>query len=134
MRIGSCGVISGLFCVVVAGCSATPSDVDEGQDVQSVVTTSAFVLTVSGEEAAIRVTTTNVSDLCPAFSQCPFAFLGGSTLTIKPTSTRNLIDCLQFAGWTGACAGQGSTCTVTINSDITVGEHFWTRILGCVPK
>src|SRR5258707_1118587 len=99
MRIGSYGVISGLFCVVVAGCAASPSDIDEAQDVQGVTSASAFVLTVSGEEAAIRVTTTNVSDLCPAFSTCPFAFLGGSTLTIKPTSTKNLIDCVQFAGW-----------------------------------
>src|SRR5678815_650895 len=107
MRIGSYGVISGLFCVVFAGCAATPSDIDEAQDVQSVTSASAFVLTVSGEEEPIRVTTTNVSDLCPAFSSCQFAFLGGLTLTIKPTTTRNLIDCLQFAGWTGACAGQG---------------------------
>lgn len=134
MHIGSYGVISVLFGVVFAGCAATPGDVDEGQDVQSVVTTSAFVLSVSGDEAPIKVTTTNVTDTCPAFSSCQFAFLGGSVLTIKPTTTRNLIDCLQFAGWTGACAGQGSTCTVTINSDITVGQHFWTRISGCIPK
>jgi hypothetical protein len=127
-------VISALFGVVFAGCAATPSDIDEAQEVQGVISASAFVLSVSGEEAPIRVTTTNVTDTCPAFASCQFAFLGGSTLTIKPTSTRNLIDCLQFAGWTGACAGQGSTCTVVINSDITVGENFWTRILGCVPK
>lgn len=119
---------------MVAGCATTPSDLDEAQADQSITPRTAFTLTVSGEEAAIKVTTTNVSDTCPADSQCQFGFVGGSVLTIKPQSTRNLVDCLQFSGWTGACAGQGSTCTVTINSDISVGESFWTHISGCIPK
>jgi hypothetical protein len=119
---------------MVAGCATTPSDLDQAQAVQSVTNTAAFTLTISGEEAAIRITTTNVSDTCPADEQCQFGFVGGSVLTIKPAMTRNLVDCLQFAGWTGACAGQGSTCTVTINSDITVDENFWTRIGGCIPR
>lgn len=134
MHIGSYGVISALFCVAFAGCAAAPSDTDEAQEVQSITSLSAFALTISGREEDIDVTTTNVSDTCPAFSQCQFGFIGGSVLTIKPTSTKNLIDCLQFAGWTGACTGQGSTCIVTINSDITVGEKLWTRIFGCVPQ
>lgn len=134
MRIGSYGMISAVFCGVVAGCAATPSDIDEAQEVQSVSIASAFTLSISGDEAAIRITTTNVTDTCPVFQSCQFAFVGGSTLTIKPTSTRNLVDCVQFAGWTGACAGQGSTCTVVINSDITVGQNFWTHISGCIPK
>lgn len=134
MRICSYGVISALFCVAFAGCAAAPSDIGEGQDVQSVTNFSAFALTISGEEAAIRITTTNVSDTCPADDQCQFGFIGGSVLTIRPTSTQNTIDCLRFNGWTGACAGQGSTCTVTINSDLTVGQNFWTRISGCIPK
>jgi hypothetical protein len=119
---------------MIVGCAATPSDIDEGQAIQSVTNTSAFTLTISGEEEPIKITTTNVSDTCPADEQCQFGFIGGSVLTIKPTTTRNLVDCLQFAGWTGACAGQGSTCTVTINSNITVGESFWTHIAGCVPR
>jgi hypothetical protein len=119
---------------MVAGCATTPSDLDEAQAAQSITPRTAFTLTISGEESAIKITTTNVSDTCPADDGCQFGFVGGSVLTIKPQSTRNLVDCLQFAGWTGACAGQGSTCTVTINSDITVGENFWTRISGCIPK
>jgi hypothetical protein len=134
MHIQSCSAVFVLIGAMVAGCAATPSDIDEGQDVQSVTSTSAFVLTVSGEEAAVRVTTTNVSDTCHADAECQFAFLGGSTLKINPTATKNLIDCLQFAGWTGPCAGQGSICTVVINSDISVGENFWTHLSGCVPK
>jgi hypothetical protein len=119
---------------MVAGCATSPSDLDEAQADQSVSNRTAVMLTISGEEAAIKITTTNVSDTCPADSQCQFGFVAGNVLTIKPTTTKNLVDCLQFAGWTGACAGQGSTCTVTINSDITVGEHFWTRISGCIPR
>jgi hypothetical protein len=134
MRILSSGVIVALACALVAGCAATPTGADEDQVAQGVTSTAAFVLTVSGFEAGIRVTTTGVNDLCPADSQCQFAFIGGSTLTISPTGTRQLADCLQFAGWQGACAGQGTTCTVVINSDLSVSEHFWTRIGGCIPK
>ena len=119
---------------MVAGCAATPSDLDEAQTAQSIKNTAAFTLSISGEEAAIKITTTNVSDTCPQDESCDFGFIGGSVLTIRPTSTQNLVDCLRFNGWTGACAGQGSTCTVTINSDLTVGENFWTRISGCIPK
>lgn len=119
---------------MVAGCATAPSDLDEAQADQSIKNTAAFTLSISGEEAAIRITTTNVSDTCPRDDSCQFGFIGGSVLTIRPTSTQNTIDCLRFNGWTGACAGQGSTCTVTINSDLTVGENFWTRISGCIPK
>jgi len=134
MRIRSCGLMVVLLCAAVAGCAATPTGADEGQDVQGITSAAAFVLTVSGFEAGIRVTTTGVTDTCEADSQCQFAFLGGSTLTIKPTSTQQRADCLQFAGWQGACAGQGTTCTVVINSDLSVSENFWTRIGGCIPK
>jgi hypothetical protein len=134
MRIRSYGVVVVLACAAVAGCAATPTDIAEDQVAQGLTNTAAFVLTVSGFEAGIRVTTTGVNDLCSADSQCQFAFLGGSTLTISPTGTKQLADCLQFAGWQGACAGQGTTCTVVINSDLSVSEHFWTRISGCIPK
>ena len=126
--------IVGLACAVVSGCAATPTNLDEDQVAQGLTATAAFVLTVSGEEAGVRVTTTNITDTCPADAECQFAFVGGSTLKIAPTTTKNLIDCLQFAGWTGPCAGQGTICTVAINSDISVGENFWTRISGCVPR
>ena len=134
MHIRSSSVVVALVCALIAGCAATPADVDEDQVAQGVTSTAAFVLTVSGFEAGIRVTTTGVNDLCPADEQCQFAFIGGSTLTIVPTATRQLADCLQFAGWQGACAGQGTTCTVVINSDLSVSENFWTRIGGCIPK
>lgn len=134
MHIQSWSAVFALTAAMVAGCAATPSDLDEAQADQSIKNTSAFTLTISGEESPIKITTTNVSDTCPADSQCQFGFVGGSVLTIKPQSTQNLVDCLRFNGWTGACAGQGSTCTVTINSDITVDENFWTRISGCIPR
>jgi hypothetical protein len=134
MRIRSCSVIVMLVCAAVAGCAVIPTDADEDQVAQSITPSAAFVLTVSGFEAAIRVTTTGITDTCPADEQCQFAFVEGSTLTIKPTATQQRADCLQFAGWQGACAGQGTTCTVVINSDLSVSERFWTRIGGCIPK
>jgi hypothetical protein len=135
MRISSCGVIFALACAAVAGCAATPTDADEDQVTQGITNTAAFTLTVSGNFfAGTSVTTTNVNDLCPSGSQCQFGFIGGSTLTIRPTETQDLIDCLRFSGWQGACAGQGSTCTVVINSNISVSQSRWTKISGCVPK
>lgn len=123
-----------LICAAVAGC-ATPTSDGEGQAVQSAITpASSFVLTVSDQDGGVSVTTTNVSDTCASFDTCQFAFIGGSTLTIKVTPTRILADCLQFAGWDGACAGQGSTCTVVINSDISTSQNPWVSIPGCVPR
>ena len=119
---------------MLAGCAATPSDLDEAQAAQSITSFSSFTLTISGEEEPINISTTNVFATCPGDSQCQFGFIGGSVLTIKPLLTKQIADCLQFAGWTGACAGQGSTCTVTINSDLTVGQRPWTHIGGCVPR
>ena len=40
------------------------------------------------------------------------------TLSVKPGSDST------FGGWSGACAGTQSTCTVTINGQVNVGATF----------
>ena len=64
---------------------------------------------------------------------CDLTYAGGSSLAIRLTSTTNLADCLAFSSWQGACAGQGATCTLVINSALS-SRAVWTRIGGCVPR
>ncbi len=106
----------------------------EGSRTAEIVTpsVSAFVLTVSADENNITVTSSAPTNTCPSFSTCNFAYLQGTALTIK-TKPQNLIDCEQFTNWDGACAGQGATCSVVINSDIST-DAFFGPLRGCIPK
>jgi hypothetical protein len=92
----------------------------------------SFTLSVSSIESHIDVSSPGRFDSCP-ISSCSFGYLGGSALTISLASTTDLADCLQFSSWVGACAGQGATCSLTINSNLSTSAH-WTRINGCTPR
>jgi hypothetical protein len=46
----------------------------------------------------------------------------GSTITLTATPPSNGV----FNGWSGACAGQGATCTVTVNGALTSTATFTT--------
>ena len=117
----------------ISGCVAADATSDESQTAQALATpASAFVLSVSTDENPVKVVASGTAtNSCP--DSCNFAYIGGSTLTIS-TAAQNRIDCLAFTSWTGACAGQGATCTVVINSDLSTSAQFRTRISGCIPK
>src|SRR5262249_32174197 len=51
---------------------------------------------------------------CPP--DCTKTFTSGTPITLTASPTGSSI----FAGWTGACAGQGTTCSFTITADQTV--------------
>lgn len=92
---------------------------------------SAFELTVSTQDLQIDVKKPNGTfDICRGF--CTFAYLGGTTLTITPVLIHDTPNCLQFDQWSGACAGQGSTCHVTVNSDLTT-EALYIAMSPCNP-
>jgi hypothetical protein len=57
----------------------------------------------------------------------------GSALTLSLTATQNRVDCLGFAGWNGACAGQGATCSLVLNGNLSTSVR-WGRLGGCVPR
>jgi hypothetical protein len=40
---------------------------------------------------------------------------------------------MMFSSWQGACAGQGATCHLVVNSDLWSSAE-WTRIGDCIPK
>jgi hypothetical protein len=92
----------------------------------------AFTISVGTLENRITVSSSRGIDTCDLGS-CDFAYAGGVSLTIRVTPTQNLADCLTFAGWHGACAGQGATCTLTINSNLSTST-MWTRLGGCIPR
>ena len=93
----------------------------------------SFTLSVSSIESGVDISSPGRFDACPDPASCSFGYLGGSALTISLTSTTNIADCLRFSSWVGACAGQGSTCSLTINSNLSTSAH-WTRINGCTPR
>jgi len=111
------------------GCVMTGSDSEDSQPAELVQpAASAFVLTVSGAESE-TVIAPGSSNLCD--STCSYAFLGGTPLTI--VAGGGAPDCLTFASWDGACAGQGARCNIVINSNISTLSR-WKRIPGCVPE
>jgi hypothetical protein len=134
MRISSLGIIL-ISMAAISGCVAADGASDESKTEQASTIrpdNSAFVINVGTDENPVKVsspgTTTNTCG-----DSCTYAYIAGSTLTIT-TRAQNTIDCVAFSGWSGACAGQGTTCTVTLNSDLSTFASFDTTIRGCIPK
>lgn len=93
---------------------------------------SAFVLSVHANAESDAII--NGSSSCLGGTTCNFAFLQGATVTIS-TQDKNLIDCARFTGWSGACAGQGTTCTLVMNSDLATSALYkFGGIPGCRPR
>lgn len=134
-----------VFAVVVtslatAGCAVSEDDLASAEvvhalDTAAAATPAAFVLSITTELAPqdqVRITSSD-GRTDPCIGSCNFAYLAGSNLTITfPFGTSDRPNCLRFQRWTGACAGQGSRCRLTINSNL-VTEAVWVPILGCNP-
>jgi len=93
----------------------------------------AFAVSVSSFESGVSVASPRGVELCPDSGTCQFAYVTGTPITMSLTSTRNVADCLQFSGWQGACAGQSSSCSLVVNSDVSA-RAVWSRISGCIPR
>jgi hypothetical protein len=136
MHLRSPHLALALFGVACGGCALTEGDAEPAQsvEVRAVASTaSAFVLTVTASfESDIDVTNSTSGNSCPAGSTCNFAYLQGTTVTVQTAAT-NLIDCARFSQWNGACAGQGATCSLVINSDLSTSARYKFGIPGCVP-
>ncbi|HEX7839270.1 MAG TPA: hypothetical protein VF469_17450 [Kofleriaceae bacterium] len=90
----------------------------------------AFVLSVATEEQPVTVTGGGTTAQCA--DSCNFAYIAGTALTLT-AGLQNLADCLRFSSWSGACSGQGRTCGLVINSDLST-TALYSRIAGCVPQ
>lgn len=137
MQIPSLHLAIALIGMACGGCALTDGNADPAQDEDVAAVTpsvSAFVLTVHANvESDIDVTNSTSGNNCPAGTTCNFAYLQGTTVTIR-TAPQNRIDCAQFLQWSGACAGQGSTCSVVMNSALTTSARYKFGIPGCVPE
>ena len=127
------------FCLTVlalASCvgpapGESPDESSQSADVTARPDT-AFTLQVSTIENEIQIVRSDGNtDICG--SSCTFAYVAGLHLSISPTSLQQRADCLMWIGWNGACAGQGSTCSLTINSNLSTSAK-WGRIANCRPQ
>ncbi|WP_242344657.1 InlB B-repeat-containing protein [Anaeromyxobacter terrae] len=81
--------------------------------------TPGFSLTVaSGGDGAGTVTSSPAGIVCGA--SCSAEFPAGWSVTLTAQAASGSI----FFGWTGACVGAASTCTVTMDAARTVGATF----------
>lgn len=128
-RLSSC--LAALALAAVTGCVAS-GEPDESSQSADLGADTAFTLGVSTIENAIQIVRSDGNtDTCD--SSCTFAYVAGLHLSISPTSLTQRADCLMWIGWNGACAGQGSTCSLTINSNLSTSAK-WGRIANCRPQ
>jgi hypothetical protein len=133
MQLCTFPLVVALLAGVSAGCAV--SDGAEDREVSEIdiapPPATAFVLSVSALEGPFTVTSATGSNTCDFF-HCDFAFIAGTAVTIHALQA-NIADCLAFTSWTGACAGQGLTCQLVMNSDLSTSARYG-RIAGCRPQ
>jgi uncharacterized repeat protein (TIGR02543 family) len=84
-------------------------------------TTHALTVAVTGAGSG-QVTSSPAGISCGA--ECVKRFLAGTTVTLTATPNGSSL----FTGWTGACAGQGNPCTLTLVADHSVAATFAPRV------
>jgi hypothetical protein len=81
-------------------------------------TPTTYTLTVAKSGPGTVVSTTTGIN---CGSDCSEAYVSGATVTLSATGNNNGT---TFTGWTGACSGTSTTCTVTMNGAKTVSATF----------
>ncbi|PYR47170.1 MAG: hypothetical protein DMF95_17015, partial [Acidobacteria bacterium] len=79
----------------------------------------AFTLTVSKAGAGTGVVTSNPLGI-DCGSTCAAPYTSGTVVTLTAQASAGAV----FTGWSGACSGQATTCTVTINAATSVTARF----------
>ena len=82
-----------------------------------VVTTYALTVALTGTGTG-QVTSSPAGIACPG--DCSKRYVTGTAVTL--TATPDAVS--TFTGWTGACAGQGNACTVTLGADASTTATF----------
>jgi hypothetical protein len=82
-----------------------------------------FTLTVNHAGLGLGTVQSNPAGIDNCGGTCSATFNGG---TVTLTATPGLLS--GFVGWSGACTGSGTTCTLNLNSNATVNANF--KLLG----
>lgn len=88
----------------------------------------AFKLTVAKTGAGNGTITSSPSGISCG-STCSKTYAKATRVTLKATVTRGSV----FAGWSGACSGTATSCTVSVASVTTVGAIFNLSTAGGTP-
>src|SRR6266404_5684235 len=112
--VGWGGVCSGSTptCVIVANATENVS-----ANFAPAVQMEPLQVTVGG---AGSVTSNPAGINCTSPGTCSQSYASGTAVTLSATAASGNI----FVGWTGACSGSASTCTVTMNAPQSVGATF----------
>lgn len=92
-----------------------------------------FTLSVNNSPFPFTTFVDTASGSTRCDGDCNLSFPAGTQLTLTETNTADRVDCVAWAGWRGACAGQTDPCVVTINGNISVGV-FTKPLIGCRPN
>ena len=72
----------------------------------------------TGSIAAVPASNPTVKSICPSICSVSFPYGSGVTLYATPDAGA------AFAAWTGACAGQGGTCSLTLTDNVSTNAVF----------
>jgi hypothetical protein len=135
MRISTGTLVLASF-MAMAGCAVT-DDAEGSRPAETAVAQSSaatFQLTVTSVETDTLVSSAAGVNTCPLKSTCSFTYEAGTALAIDvKTIFSPANDCVRFARWTGACAGQGRPCSVTITDSNLAVSSIWQLRLHCIP-
>ena len=115
---GACAVQANTCTVTVGAAMSVTATFDLG-----------LTLTVAKTGAGAGVVTSSPAGI-DCGSSCAAAYASGTVVTLTAQPSAGSV----FSGWSGACAGQANTCTVTINAAMSVTARFDSPVTLTVSK
>jgi hypothetical protein len=117
----------------IAGCMSedAATESQRASEVAATPSASAYALHIDTEFAGQDEVVANPGGAC--VGSCDIAYLAGTVVSLRIPFPTDKINCIHFAGWTGACANQGNPCTLVMNSDLST-EVIWATTKGCQPQ
>ena len=109
------------------GTSTCTVSMTSARSVTAAFALQTFSLSISSQgtgSGSVRVSPNDVICLVPG--ACVWNYPANTTVTLTPTAASGS----TFAGWGGACAGSGNTCSINMNSAKSVSVAFNTEDTG----
>ncbi|MEO8134874.1 MAG: Ig-like domain-containing protein, partial [Betaproteobacteria bacterium] len=118
------GSVFGSWSGICANAGSAPTCTVTMNQAQSATASFRNVLTITSAGTAggsVRDTAVSQGQFSGCIAQCSWAYVPGTSVTLaaQPTTAYTV-----FAGWSGACTGQATTCTVVLNQAASVTATF----------